>query len=145
MERVAIEQRLKSLVDARLEGSLEGCLEHFSEKAEFQLAGSPEASQVVGKVSGRGELRELLAMLFATWRWERVDFLKVITDGDEAAVRYELKATFVPTGTAIETEIMDHFVFDAEGRIVSVTQFVDTALAQKLMEQAQRGAGEAAF
>ena len=136
MKRDDIEAAVEQVYEARLRNEVAPCLEWFSEDATFQLAGSAAASGIALMVSDREQFRELLESLVATWHWHKVDLIAVLIDGNEAAVRYGLTATFTPTDRMITTEIMDHLVFDSQLKLVQLTQFVDTALVNQLMGRA---------
>ena len=139
MNREDIREAVEQVYEARLRNEVAPCMECFSDEMSFQLAGSATASGIALAVSGREPFRELLESLVATWQWHKVDVIAVLIDGQEAAVRYDLTATFTPADRMIHTQIMDHLVFDSRLKLVQFTQFVDTALVHQLMGGSMRG------
>lgn len=132
MNRKDTAQVIADLYKARLTNNAEVCLKYFSDDAVFALAGSPETSSIVKAASPETSVRKSVEALVATWDWMAREEKLAIIKGKDAATRYILKAKHAPSGKIIETEIMDHIVFDASGKISKFTQFLDTAMIERI-------------
>jgi ketosteroid isomerase-like protein len=136
MSREKTEKLVRALYAARLSNGLEETLSHFSPDGRLAISGSAEASAISLDVSGRPGIERVLADLCVTWEWLAQDIHRVLIDGDRVAVHYRLKTHFVPTGEVVETEIRDLLTFQS-GKLMEIIQFVDTALAARLMAKVQ--------
>jgi ketosteroid isomerase-like protein len=70
--------------------------------------------------------------LTATFEWLDHQILTMIVDGSNAAVHWRARIRVMPSGEEVETELVDVLTIDA-GKIRSMTEFCDTALAARLM------------
>lgn len=137
MLREKIENVIKNLYKARIQNDVEACLDLCSENVALQLAGSKEASAIASEVSGTSALRDFLIPLMADWQWNQYDFKAILIDGNQAAVKYELNVTHIPSNRTITTQIMDHMVFNSDHKVTCFVQFLDTALIQQLIVDGQ--------
>ena len=131
-DRATIESRLRESYAARLAGDLEGTVRHFADNAVFALAGAEEASPVPVRCMGREPLRNLMAGLIDAFKFSDHEILSLIIDGSRAAVHARLHVRSTASGEGAVTETVDLIAFE-DGKIVSFTQFFDTALAAKLV------------
>ena len=132
MDKEAIGRAIEDLYAARLSNNPSSCAAGFSEDASFRLAGSSDTGNFALAVQGQAELKPALCALVDTWTWTAQEINSVLIDGSEAAVRYRLTTTHVPTGKSVETECMDHLVFDENLKVCSMVEFVDTAMVEHL-------------
>jgi ketosteroid isomerase-like protein len=131
-DRTDIERVVRQAYAARTRNDLEACVAAFAEKPVFQIAGAPASSQVVGTTTGQTELRKTLADLIQAFEWLDHTIVTMLIDGPKVAVHGRLKMKFAATGAVVETEVAD-FIEVKGGRIVSFTEFCDTALVAHLM------------
>ena len=66
-----------------------------------------------------------------------MDLGGVAIEGKQAAARDELAATFMPTGAVLKTQVIDRLVSDDRCRATRLVQFVDTPLAQRVIDGAE--------
>ena len=131
MTRDEVEAAVIALYDSRLANDLEPCIARFCDDATFELAGSRDAGGFAQSVSGP-DVSVAIETLIQNFKWISVDNRTIIIEGLSAAVRYHLTTTFTPTNETITTEIMDHVVLASDGRVQSITQFLDTAFLKSL-------------
>lgn len=137
MSRAEMEKTIRDLYSARLNNNLEKTLNYFAMDSRFIIKGS-----VMLDVSMRPAIDRMLAELYEAWIWMQQDILRIVIDGDNAAVHYRLKVCFTPTGEILETEICDLLTFRA-GKLAQLVEFIDTATADRAIGQLQE-AGQAA-
>ncbi len=121
-DRLAIEQLLRELYAARVEGRLDALCALFSTDASFQIAGSSGGKPIAIVAQGVGEIRPWLAMLLKTFKLTRHETLTRLIDGSEAAVLWRADIHSKITGTVVATELVD-LVKVSNGRIASYREF----------------------
>ena len=139
-DRSDVESVVKTAYAARMHRDMEALRNVFSEDARFQMAGSNLASAVAVKTVGFSEYFPILKEMITVFEWLDHQILNMIVDGPKAAVHWRGKIRSTVTGETVETELMDFFEI-RDGRIASLIEFCDTALAQQLMS---RSAGQSA-
>ena len=121
-----MEKLVREAYAARKRGDFDAMAEMCAPRASLRLAGAPEHSPVAGTTRGRAALRERFAAL-AQFAFANQKMLSMIADGDRAAVHWRAKVTYKPTGKSAVTEFCDLWTVK-NGKITSITQFIDTAL-----------------
>ena len=139
MSRAETEKVVRDVYAARLRNDLEMVRDYFSPESRFAINGSPEASAIAMHVSGKPTIDRVLADLVKSWEWLEQDIERLLVDGDRAAIHYRLKVRFTPTNEVIETTICDLLTVQS-GKLVEVIQFIDTALAGRLVAQVRSAA-----
>jgi ketosteroid isomerase-like protein len=134
MSRTEIEQAIRDLYGARMANDVERARDWFAQESRFAINGTPDSSPIVVDVRGKAEIDHLLGRVFDAWEWLEQDIRNMLIDGDRAAVHYRLKARFVPSDQIIDTEICDLLTFQS-GKLTEIVQFLDTAMAERLMSQ----------
>ncbi|WP_161604749.1 nuclear transport factor 2 family protein [Roseiconus nitratireducens] len=132
MDRASFENRLKRIYDVRCEGDVDAALECFREDAVFRISTANE-TLLPRTAAAPALLRDVMTQLFEVWDWQEILEWKAVIDGNEAAIRYRLKATFVPNGQQITTEIFDQITLDDDGLVTEFVQFLDTAEVLKVV------------
>jgi ketosteroid isomerase-like protein len=130
--REDIDRLLRDAYDARRRGDIDALLRIFSDDVRFQLAGTPQASAVAAKVSGREDFRSLLTGLVRTFELLDHKILSMTVEGDSATVHWRAKFRSSVTNEEIETELAD-VIKIKDGKISSFIEFCDTALAARMM------------
>lgn len=131
-ERAEIERVIRQAYAARKRNDLEGCLQVFADKPVFRMAGTQVTSPVAQVSKGQTELRETLKTLIQAFEWIDHTIITIVIDGSRAAVHGRIKLEAAATGDVVETDVADFFEI-RDGRIVSFTEFCDTALAARLI------------
>jgi ketosteroid isomerase-like protein len=137
-QRNSIEQLIKTAYDARVRGDVDGIVQHFSDGATFALAGCPISSPVAMSVCGAEPLRSAMAGLVHTFAFSDMEPVTTVIEGDQAVVHWKARVRATATGEEAETEFVD-IVRVENGKIVSFKQFVDTALASRMVAAGATG------
>jgi ketosteroid isomerase-like protein len=130
--RDEIERIITQAYAARRDGDLDTLGRIFSDQAEFRLAGSAGASPVASAAIGTKEIKHALLEMITVFQWLDQKILTMIIEGSRAAVHWRGKIHSTATGESVETELVDIFKIE-NGRIASLIEFCDTALAARLM------------
>ncbi|HML92536.1 nuclear transport factor 2 family protein [Methyloceanibacter sp.] len=128
MDRSAFEGVLKSFYAARVAGEPDELGEMFAENAKFQIAGSPEYSMLATKVQGRDGIVSLFRTIADSFGLEDFAVQDMLIDGNKAAVRWTARVQNITAGDSFATELAD-FIEIENGKIISLNEFLDTALA----------------
>jgi ketosteroid isomerase-like protein len=122
------------LYAARKSGDLDAILRFFTANATFAMSGSKQSSGIAMEAKGAEEIRAALTNLLNAYDMHEQTILSFLVDDEKAAVHHRSKLKFKPTGEVFDTEMLDLWKLEGD-KIVSVIEFVDTALAQRhLME-----------
>jgi ketosteroid isomerase-like protein len=128
MDRSEIEGLVKKLYAARVDGDIDALSQLFAENATFQIAGSPEYSMLASLAEGYETVISLMRTITDTFSLSDVAILDLLVDGNKAAVRWRATVHVMTTGQTVTTDIAA-FIEVADGKVVSLIEFVDTALA----------------
>jgi ketosteroid isomerase-like protein len=129
-DRAIIESVLRHAYAARQDGDLEGTLNVFHEHATFRIAGSSATCAAVARAMG-ADLRPALRKLINSYQWLSHTVLTMIIDNNCASVQWIAKLRHHPSGEVVETEAFDLWTFEGE-KCVSLVEYIDTALAERL-------------
>ena len=128
MNRDDIEAFVRSLFDARVYGDLETLSEAFADNATFQIAGSPEHSMLAALAEGHESVMALFQTIVDSLELEDVTLLDLLIEGNKVAVRWRATVRHVTSGDTHTSELAD-FIEIRDAKVVSFTEFLDTALA----------------
>jgi ketosteroid isomerase-like protein len=128
MDRTEIEAFVRKLYAARVDGDIDALSQLFAEDAVFQIAGSPEYSMLASLAEGHETVMSLMRTIVDTFSLSDVAILDLLVDGNKAAVRWRATVHVMTTGQTVTTEIAA-FIEIVGGKVVSLIEFVDTALA----------------
>lgn len=131
-DRAEIERIIQAAYAARKSGDLGAIGRLFARDARFQLAGSPTASPVAAMAEGVKSLQSVLKEMITVFEWVDQEILSLVVEGGKAAVHWRGTIRSSATGETVRTELVDLFEIE-EGRISSLVEFCDTALAARLM------------
>jgi ketosteroid isomerase-like protein len=122
------------LYAARKSGDLDGIMRFFHDHATFAMNGSKKASAIAMEAKGTEQIRAALKNLLDSYDMHEQTILSFLVDDEKAAVHHRSKLKFRPTGEVFDTEMLDLWKFEGD-KIVSVIEFVDTALAHDHLVQ----------
>jgi len=121
------------MYDARLANNVSACTQTFTKDACLSLVGGTKNEfQANNKTAPR--IENQIKELIAAWEWQELNNQRIVIDGNNIAVMYELTAIFNPTGEQITTAISDHLVINDDGKIKELIEFVDTAMIDRLSQ-----------
>jgi ketosteroid isomerase-like protein len=109
---------------ARQHGDTQALIAHFAPRAIFRLAG--DASRLGSFPAGPIDAATAMPILIDGFRFDTLEHLHVLIDGQHAAVHNRIRASILPDGPQFETEVVDLLTFDEEGRITELVEFADT-------------------
>ncbi|MEL7536930.1 MAG: nuclear transport factor 2 family protein [Pseudomonadota bacterium] len=138
MTREQIAARINEVYAARRANDPDRCVACFAENGTFQMATFDDSGQFALPSVAKQGLAPLLKELTDTWTWTDREDISVVIDGLTAAVRYRLRTRHVPTGTDVETQIMDHIRFNDDLKIVEMVEFLDTAMLERKAAESDR-------
>jgi ketosteroid isomerase-like protein len=136
--RDSIEQLIKTAYDARVRGDIDAVVQHFADGATFSLAGCPASSSVAMSVCGAQPLRDAMAGLVQSFAFSDMEPVTTVIEGDQAVIHWKARVRATATGQEAETEFVDILRVE-NGKIVSFKQFVDTALASRMVAAGATG------
>ena len=122
------------LYAARRSGDLDAILRFFDADATFAMSGSKQASGVAMEARGLDRIRAALTSLLDAYDMHEQTILSFLVDDEKAAVHHRSKMKFKPTGEVFDTEMLDLWKLQGD-KIISLIEFVDTALAQRHLLQ----------
>ena len=131
-DRAEIERIIYAAYAARKSGDLDAISELFTPGAQFRIAGAVAASPVAVQVAGIKSFKAVLKEMITVFEWLDQEILSIVIEGPKAAVRWRGKIRSTATGEMAVTELADFFEIE-NGRISSLVEFCDTALAARLM------------
>ena len=117
-DRGNIEQLLRELHAARIDGQLARMCAVFAEDATFRIAGSSEGKAIAIAASGLDEIRPWLAMLVKTFRLTQYEPSPSVIEGERAMIHWRAHIHSKITGSVVPTELVD-MVEARNGRISS--------------------------
>jgi len=127
-DRSETEAFIKKFYAARIDGDMETLAKSFAGDARFQISGSPAASMLATFIEGHDGVMGLIQTIVDSFALEDFKILDLLIDGDKVAVRWRATVNQVTSGETYETELAD-FIEMKDGKVVSFTEFLDTALA----------------
>jgi ketosteroid isomerase-like protein len=125
--RQAIEDLLEELYAARVRGDLEAVAKLFAANA-----GADDASPMPTSVKGNAGIRSLMQGMMENFEVSDFTIVEMLIDGPSAAVRWQATFLYTKTGRMFLTELGD-FITVANSQVVSFIEFLDTALAAKIL------------
>ena len=131
-DRSQIEKLLKDSYAARKRGDVDAVCGYFADNPTFVMAGAREASPIAVQCSDRDTFRVVIDAMIKTFEWIDHQILSMIIDGPKAAVHWRGRIRSALTGDEVVTELVD-VITVKDGKIQSLIEFTDTALAAKLM------------
>ena len=132
IDRQVIEDLLEELYAARVRGDLDAVARLFAANATFQIAGTDDASPMPTFVKGDAGIKSLMQGMIANFEVSDFTIVEMLIDGPSAAVRWQATFHYTKTGGMFTTELAD-FITVGNGQVVSFIEFLDTALAAKVM------------
>ena len=121
-DRLQVEQLVRELHAARLEGNLERLCGLYDDEARLRIAGSTDGKPIAMAATGIAEIRPWLTLLVKTFRLTQYTILSLTVDGSRAAAHWRVDIHSKITGVVVPTELVD--LIDVRGgRISSHTEF----------------------
>jgi ketosteroid isomerase-like protein len=116
-DRLQIEQLVRELHTARLEGNLERLCALYGDEARLRIAGSTDGKPIAIAAIGITEIRPWLSILVKTFRLTQYTILSLTVDVPRAAAHWRVDIHSKITGVVVPTELVD--LIDARGGRIS--------------------------
>ena len=121
-DRLQVEQLVRELHAARLEGNLERLCALYTDEARLRIAGSTDGKPIAIAAAGIAEIRPWLSILVKTFRLTQYTILSLSIDVPRAAAHWRVDIHSKITGVVVPTELVDLIEVRGE-RITSHTEF----------------------
>ncbi|MGH8206054.1 MAG: nuclear transport factor 2 family protein [Steroidobacteraceae bacterium] len=121
-DRRQMQQLVRELHGARLDGDLERLCALFTPDAKLRIVGTSDGKAITIAADGLEQIRTWLAMMVKTFRLAEYELLSTLIDGESAAVRWRAQIRSRITGVIVPTELID-LVDAREGHIAAHTEF----------------------
>lgn len=131
-DRGDVEALIRRLCAARVAGDMDVLSQGYADNASFRIAGSPEWGALTAPVIGHAKIMARFEAMIANFRLSDFTILDLFVSGNVAAVRWRATVRDTKTKGESTTEVA-HFLEVENGKIVSLVEFLDTALAMKLV------------
>lgn len=141
MSKDELKRRVAGFYQARLSNDVQACMAYFATQVVFAFTSSDGTAPLKHRSQKGAAVQALVSDIIATWRWQALSDQVIIIDGNQAAVRYTVVVEFAASGRKIQTQLMDHLVYDDAGQVIEFVEFADTALLNSVA--ADSGASQA--
>ena len=121
-DRLQVEQLLRELHAARVDGDLERLCRLFASDARLRIAGTSDGKPIAIAASGIAQIRPWLSMLVKSFRMRDYQRLSLVVDGSRAAAHWRVNIDSKITGTTASTELVD-LIEVHDGQIASYIEF----------------------
>ena len=121
-ERRQVEEVLRALHAARMEGNLERLCALFAPEARMRIQGTSDGKPIAVGASGMGQIRPWLAILVKTFRLSEYQLLSLTIEGERAAAHWRVDIHSKVTGALVPTELVD-LIEVRDRHITSYTEF----------------------
>ena len=122
-DRAQVEQLVRELHAARLEGDLERLCRLYAEEARLRIAGTSDGKPIALAATGIGEIRPWMSILVKTFRLTQYTILSLTVDVPRAAAHWRVDIHSKITGIVMPTELVD--LIDVRGgRIATHTELL---------------------
>jgi ketosteroid isomerase-like protein len=129
LDKAIILRTIDEAYATRAKGKKEELAKFWAPNASYRLVGADLPPPVPTGSSDPLESVNTLIDLFTFDKHERLD---AIVEGNMAAVHWTSEVS-TPSGRSAKTELYDLWKFNADGKAISLLQFADTALLERLV------------
>ena len=121
-DRLQVEQLVRELHAARVEGNLERLCALYADEARLRIAGSTDGKPIAIAATGIAEIRPWLSILVKTFRLSQYTILSLAVDVPRDAAHWSVEIHSKITGVMVPTELVD-LIDVRDGRISSHIEF----------------------
>ncbi len=132
MTSAEIEALVRGLCAARVAGDMDTLRRGYADHASFRIAGSPAWGALTAPLTGHANIMARFEAMIASFAVSDFEILDLFVDGNKAAVRWRATMRQADTKEESTTEIAQ-FLEVENGQVISLVEFLDTALAMKLL------------
>jgi ketosteroid isomerase-like protein len=131
-DRAGKEKLLREIYAARVNNDIETVCRAFAPDVKYRMVGKPGGTDTAIQAESFYQFKPLVEQMMKAFIMSDLNIRNILIDGERAVVHWQVKIESGKTGDVASTEIC-HFVEFKDGKIVSLTEFYDTALAGRLL------------
>jgi ketosteroid isomerase-like protein len=131
MDRSKAEELVKAVYGARSKGDVNELMKLTDPDIVLEILGSNEHSKVAVAIKGADTVRHTLSVLIENFEFSNFEILTLLVEGDNIAFHWRAHIRNPKTGKAAESQVMDFWTVK-DGKVASIRQAIDTALAEWL-------------
>ena len=132
IDRAGKEKLLREIYAARVNNDMETIGRAFAPDVKYRMVGKPGRTETAIQAESFYQFKPLVEQLMKTFIMSDLNIRSILIDGERAVVHWQVKVESGKTGDVASTELCDVVEFK-DGKIVSFTEFYDTALAGPLL------------
>jgi ketosteroid isomerase-like protein len=131
MDRSKSEELVKAVYGARVKGDVNEIMKATDPDIVWEILGSNDHSKIAIAIKGTDTFRHALSVVLENFEFSNFEILTMIVEGDNIAFHWSAHIRNPKTGKATDSQGMDFWTIK-DGKIASIRQGVDTALAEWL-------------
>jgi ketosteroid isomerase-like protein len=131
-DRAGKEKLLREIYAARVNNDIETIGRAFAPDVKYRMVGNPGHTKAAIQADNFYQFKPLVEQMMKAFIMSDLNIRNILIDGERAVVHWQVKIESGKTGDIASTELCDVLEFK-DGKIVSFTEFYDTALAGRLM------------
>ncbi len=132
MDKVSTRRTIDAIYAARIAGDTLALRAFLAPKAAYEMVGARAFANK--ELVGPADAASAADRLVNDFRFHTLETVNAVIDGHQAAVVNRIGVSF-RGGDPVQTEACDVWEFDADGKVTSLRQFVDTDLLRQLIGQ----------
>ena len=130
-DRGEIEALVRRLCAARVAGDMDVLRRGYADNATFRIVGSPAWGALTAPLTGHAKIMARFESMIANLALSDFAILDLFVAGNKAAVRWRATVRDAEAKDESTTEIAQ-FLEVEHGQVISLVEFLDTAMAMKL-------------
>lgn len=131
MNRSEAENLVKDLYAARMKGDVTEVMRFTDPRIALEILGSNDHSKVPLAIEGADIVRQTLSALSENFEFSNFKILTLLVEGDNIAFHWSIHVRCPKTGKSADSQVMEFWTVK-DGKVTSIRQGVDTALAEWL-------------
>jgi ketosteroid isomerase-like protein len=131
MDRSKAEELVKTVYAARVKGDVNEVMKLTHPDIVWEILGSNEHSKIAVAIKGADTFRHALSVIVENFEFSNFEILTMLVEGDNIAFHWRAHIRNPKTGKAADSQLMDFWTVE-DGKVTSIRQGVDTALAEWL-------------
>jgi ketosteroid isomerase-like protein len=131
-DRAQKEKLIREIYAARVNKDMETISRAFAVDVKYRMVGKPGRTETAIQAESFYQFKPLVEQMMKTFIMSDLNIRNIVIDGERAVVHWQVKIESGKTGDVASTELCDVLEF-RDGKIVSFTEFCDTALAGRLL------------
>lgn len=131
MRRDEVRAFLDGYYADRVANDAASVLKYVTPGMTYMMAGSLEDAPADATGRGPAAITDIVHAMVSAWKWRSVAIRMMLIDTDCAAVHFDLRVQYAPTGETVDMDVGNFWTF-RDRACVSLVEFADTALIRRL-------------